>query len=585
MGNEQKGKSKQMAPKMPSAREIKTYIMVIQNKLTLYRNKKIASIKQKKLEIARSLKENNLDVAKAKMDTIIREEDMITVYDILGPLCEILKERVTYIISNSECPPDLRAQLDSVIYASTRVEVQELQTLRDLIMRRYGQNYIMKADSNSDKLVNVNLVEKLRIKPASDVFVTIRLKQLCKEQKIPFEFPCEVENDMAIDPMAAQNPYGGPGEVNPFDMNQNNPYGPPQGNNNPYGPPQGNDNPYGPPQNDKSQMNNNPYGPPQNNNSNINNPYGPPQNDNSQMNNNPYGPPPGGNPFDNNNQPGPQSGNSYVPPQGSNPFDNNNQSMQQGGNPYGPPTGGNSFDQNNKPFDQPSNIDFSGMSQNNNNDENLDCKYTSLRNKPPKKGESNIQPNTSEEKPKEDINNSVSNPYSSDNKENDNKIQNENPFGGETNENPFGGETNNNNPYGGDSIPNNPNPFGGETNNNNDNPYLNNENKNNDATSGNQSDFSGHNPYKEENKNKELDNPFGNELEDKSKNLDNPFGNEMTDSIINPYASGDTNNSQQNPNPFNQPNTTGDNKGSILNFKDNQNNNDNEGDCDFPKSE
>ena len=573
MGNEQKGKSKQMAPKMPTAMEIKTYIMVIQNKLTLYRNKKIASIKQKKLEIARSLKENNLDVAKAKMDTIIREEDMITVYDILGPLCEILKERVTYIISNSECPPDLRAQLDSVIYASTRVEVQELQTLRDLIMRRYGQNYIMKADSNSDKLVNVNLVEKLRIKPASDVFVTIRLKQLCKEQKIPFEFPCEVENDMAIDPMAAQNPYGGSGEVNPFDMNQNNPYGPPQGNNNPYGPPQGNnnpygppqgnDNPYGPPQNDKSQMNNNPYGPPQNNNSNINNPYGPPQNDNSQMNNNPYGPPPGGNPFDNNNQPGPQSGNSYVPPQGSNPFDNNNQSMQQGGNPYGPPPGGNSFDQNNKPFDQPSNIDFSGMSQNNNNDENLDCKYTSLRNKPPKKGESNIQPNTSEEKPKEDINNSVSNPYSSDNKENDNKIQNENPFGGETNENPFGGETNNNN----------------------DNPYLNNENKNNDATSGNQCDFSGHNPYKEENKNKELDNPFGNELEDKSKNLDNPFGNEMTDSIINPYASGDTNNSQQNPNPFNQPNTTGENKGSILNFKDNQNNNDNEGDCDFPKSE
>ena len=563
MGNEQKGKSKQMAPKMPSAMEIKTYIMVIQNKLTLYRNKKIASIKQKKFEIARALKENNLDVAKAKMDTIIREEDMITVYDILGPLCEILKERVTYIISNSECPPDLRAQLDSVIYASTRVEVQELQTLRDLIMRRYGQNYIMKADSNSDKLVNVNLVEKLRIKPASDVFVTIRLKQLCKEQKIPFEFPCEVENDMAIDPMAAQNPYGGSGEVNPFDMNQNNPYGPPQGNNNPYGPPQGNDNPYGPPQNDKSQMNNNPYGPPQNNNSNINNPYGPPQNDNSQMNNNPYGPPPGGNPFDNNNQPGPQSGNSYVPPQGSNPFDNNNQSMQQGGNPYGPPPGGNSFDQNNKPFDQPSNIDFSGMSQNNNNDDNLDCKYTSLRNKPPKKGESNIQPNTSEEKPKEDINNSISNPYSSDNKENDNKIQNENPFGGETNENPFGGETNNNN----------------------DNPYLNNENKNNDATSGNQSDFSGHNPYKEENKNKELDNPFGNELEDKSKNLDNPFGNEMTDSIINPYASGDTNNSQQNPNPFNQPNTTGENKGSILNFKDNQNNNDNEGDCDFPKSE
>ena len=180
MGNEQKGKGVP-APKMPTANEIKTYIMIIQNKLTLFRNKKIASIKQKKKEIAKYLKEYNLDVAKAKMDTIIREEDMITVYDILGPLCEILKERVTYIISNTECPPDLRAQLDSILYAATRMEIEELHTLRDMIMRRYGQAYIMKAESNADKLVNVNLVEKLRIKPASDVFITIRLKQLCKE--------------------------------------------------------------------------------------------------------------------------------------------------------------------------------------------------------------------------------------------------------------------------------------------------------------------------------------------------------------------------------------------------------------------
>ena len=57
------------------------------------------------------------------MDSVIRDEDMITVFDILTPLCEILKERVTYIISSAECPPDLRAQLDSIIFASTRVEI------------------------------------------------------------------------------------------------------------------------------------------------------------------------------------------------------------------------------------------------------------------------------------------------------------------------------------------------------------------------------------------------------------------------------------------------------------------------------
>ena len=661
MGNDQKGKAPKQAPKMPTAMEIKTYIMVIQNKLILYRNKKIASIKQKKLEIAKCLKENNLDVAKAKMDTIIREEDMITVYDILGPLCEILKERVTYIISNSECPPDLRAQLDSVIYASTRVEVDELHTLRDLIMRRYGQNYIMKADSNADKLVNVNLVEKLRIKPASDVFVTIRLKQLCKEQKIPFEFPCEVENDIAIDPMNAQNPYGG--EMNPFDMsNNNNPYGPPPGNDNPYGPPPGNnnpnpygpppgnDNPYGPPPGNNNpnpygpppgNNNPNPYGPPPGNNNpnpygpppGNDNPYGPPKgNDNPYVppsgnnNPNPYGPPPGndnpyGPPKGNDNPYGPPQGNNntnpygppqgndnpYGPPQGNdnpygppkddnnvsgfpqagNPFDNNNQSGSQGGNPYGPPSGGNPFDNNNQSnissnpygppqggnqFDQPSsNIGFSGSSQN--KDDHLDCKYTSLRNRPPKKSEKKEEPKPSEEKPKEEQNNPVSNPYTSGVKETDKSIQkenNDNPFGGElnSNDNPFGGDTNNNN---------NDNPFGGDTNNNNnDNPYASQTKENNANPFSNDDKISNSinmdNPFGENNN----DNPY---LGENKSHLDNPFGNEMTNSIVNPYG-GD----QKNDNPFEQKDENGEKKVSILNFKDNQNN-DNDGDCDFPKSE
>jgi hypothetical protein len=260
MGNDEKQKAPVV--QMPTPAEIKTYIMIVQTKISLFRNKKIDAIKKKKQEIAKSLRENNLDVAKAKMDSLIREEDYITAYDILGPLLEILKERVTYIITSNECPPDLRAQLDSVIYASTRLEFEELLKLRDLIMRKYGSAYIQKAENNVDRLVNINLVEKLKIKPASDAFLTIRLKQLCKEKKIPFEFPSEITSDIPGDignPFGppGNNPYGGdfnpyasaqgPGDA-PYNSGQGNPYGPPQGpspGNNPYGPPQGDINPYG----------------------------------------------------------------------------------------------------------------------------------------------------------------------------------------------------------------------------------------------------------------------------------------------------------------------------------------------------
>ena len=337
--NNQKDKGPQV-PLPPSPAEIKTFIMIAQTKLNLFRAKKINNIRKKKDEIVSSLKENNLDVAKAKMDSLIREEDYITSYDILGPLLEILKERVTYIISSNECPPDLRAQLDSVIYASTRLEFEELYKLRDLIMRKYGSAYIQKAENNVDQLVNVNLVEKLKIKPASDAFLIIRLKQLCKEKKIQFEFPTEIISDIPGDignpfgaPGNGNNPYGG--DFNPYASAQggNNPYGPPpqQEGNNPYGPSQG-DNPYA-----SNQGGNNPFNPPQ---SGDNNPFNP-----QQDNNNPYGPPPGNNNMDN---PFAQNNNNLE-------FSNNNNNE----NPYS----SNNNNSSSNPFSQDSNNNnpFSGQ--------------------------------------------------------------------------------------------------------------------------------------------------------------------------------------------------------------------------------
>ena len=339
--NNQKDKGPQV-PLPPSPAEIKTFIMIAQTKLNLFRAKKINNIRKKKDEIVSSLKENNLDVAKAKMDSLIREEDYITSYDILGPLLEILKERVTYIISSNECPPDLRAQLDSVIYASTRLEFEELYKLRDLIMRKYGSAYIQKAENNVDQLVNVNLVEKLKIKPASDAFLIIRLKQLCKEKKIQFEFPTEIISDIPGDignpfgaPGNGNNPYGG--DFNPYASAQggNNPYGPPpqQEGNNPYGPPQG-DNPYA-----SNQGGNNPFNPPQ---SGDNNPFNP-----QQDNNNPYGPPPGNNNMDN---PFAQNNNNN-----NLEFSNNNNNE----NPYS----SNNNNSSSNPFSQDSNNNnpFSGQ--------------------------------------------------------------------------------------------------------------------------------------------------------------------------------------------------------------------------------
>ena len=556
MGNENQKKGKKGPPvHIPTPSEIKTYIMIAQNKLTLFRNKKIDAIRKKKLEIAKSLKENNLDVAKAKMDSLIREEDYITSYDILGPLLEILKERVTYIVTSTECPPDLRAQLDTVIYASTRLEGEELYKLRDLIMRKYGMAYITKAESNADKLVNINLVEKLKIKPASDAFLTIRLKQLCKEKNIPFEFPCEINSDLPGDignPFDQQgvNPYGGGNEFNP--------YGPPQGGNNPYGPPPGN-NPYGPPNN-----NFNPYGGNNNNNpyggNNNNNPYG------GNNNNNPYGGNNNNNPYGGNNNNNPYGGNNN-----NNPYGGNNNNNAFGGNNNNNPYGGNN---NNNPF---------GGNNNNN-------PYGGNNNNNPFGGNDNSNPydNNPYGPPSGNNKNDNNNPYGP--PSGNNKNDNNNPYGPPSNDNnPYGppsgnNKTDNNNPYGPPSGNNNNDPFSGLGNNN---PYGSQNDKKDNNFGGDFNDYMN----KQNNQNNDS-NPFADNTMDNSKidnkSIQDPFAGHTTESIINPqkldlnkqmdnnndnpFASqvkGETDNSTLND-PFKQLDNDPFGKGTVASFNENQ---------------
>lgn len=195
MGNEQPSAPK---PKALNPSELQTYLMVTQVKLNQGRNKKIALIKKKEGEIIKHLNENNLDIAKAKMESLIREEDFITVYDILGPLCEILKEKVTYIMTSKECPSDLRASMDTLIYSSTRLEIEELHFIREFIKQKYTNIYVDKANSNIDKLVNMNVVEKLTVKPASEAELINRLKAICERENIEFSFP-QLNNPLVID--------------------------------------------------------------------------------------------------------------------------------------------------------------------------------------------------------------------------------------------------------------------------------------------------------------------------------------------------------------------------------------------------
>ena len=213
MGNEQPKK-----PKIVTSSELQTYVMIIQAKLTQSRNKKVLEIGKKRNEIRELLKEKGLELAKAKMETILQEEDTITVYDILGTLLEKIKEKCSYILYYDRCPEEIRATLDTIIYASCRLEIDEFHQFRNHIKNKYGDPYILEASSNKAQLCNVNIVEKLRIKVPAEQVVISRLKQLCKEYEIDYIFPQEIQPMTNMVDAFIGGPYG---QNPPYNPNSN----------------------------------------------------------------------------------------------------------------------------------------------------------------------------------------------------------------------------------------------------------------------------------------------------------------------------------------------------------------------------
>ena len=127
------------------------------------------------------------------MDNLLKEEDYITIYYlILEPLLKIIKEKSNYILSNDECSRELRTPLDTILYSSTRLEIDELIQFREIIKQKYGSEYISKVDNNIDKLINEVLFEKLTLTVFSEELIMMKLKLLCVEKKINYKFPNDI---------------------------------------------------------------------------------------------------------------------------------------------------------------------------------------------------------------------------------------------------------------------------------------------------------------------------------------------------------------------------------------------------------
>jgi len=153
-----------------------------------YLSEKKDTFKRTKEEIEHYLKLKNINSSKEKMKKKLNEEDDIIVYEILKRIVQILKEKVTSLSENANCPIELKAPLNTLIYAAPKLKIKELKEFRNVFENKYGSDYINKVDKDEEHLLNEVLIEKLKDRIYSEQLIKTKLKNFCEEKKIDSKF-------------------------------------------------------------------------------------------------------------------------------------------------------------------------------------------------------------------------------------------------------------------------------------------------------------------------------------------------------------------------------------------------------------
>ena len=148
------------------------------------REKRMETIRKKRKDLSNYFKQEHMDIAMSKTEDILKDEKYVSIMDTLNELFEKIKNKINSLAGSKECPIALRPPLDSVIYASTRLNIEELNQLREKISQMYGSDYIKKASNNEDQIVNQELIKKLNENTFSKEIIKGRLVTFINEEKV-----------------------------------------------------------------------------------------------------------------------------------------------------------------------------------------------------------------------------------------------------------------------------------------------------------------------------------------------------------------------------------------------------------------
>ncbi|RVD85195.1 uncharacterized protein DFL_003524 [Arthrobotrys flagrans] len=189
-----------MAPPSPLLSKLKVALKLCISRLRMVQQKETAIAKINRRALAAIIESGKIESARIRVENIIREDINVELLEILELYCELLLARIG-LMEAKEVDPGLEEAIQSVIYAAPRTDVKELQTVRGLLMEKYGKIYAQGAMENAEGKVAERVTKKLRVEPPSPELVELYMQEIAKAYHVhyPLGTPEEPSVDAADD--------------------------------------------------------------------------------------------------------------------------------------------------------------------------------------------------------------------------------------------------------------------------------------------------------------------------------------------------------------------------------------------------
>lgn len=132
---------------------------------------KMEDIQNQRKEISALLLSKNEEAARLQAEKVLTEANRADASEILASQCNELHARTGQIAFDSKCPDNLKQAVCTLIWAATRLELEELGQVKMQLVKKYGTKFAGDAERNDRRCVHPHVSKWLSKKPPTPIIV------------------------------------------------------------------------------------------------------------------------------------------------------------------------------------------------------------------------------------------------------------------------------------------------------------------------------------------------------------------------------------------------------------------------------